>query len=328
MGSTRKSKLKKKDFVKPKLKVGKTQTAANATNTEFKAKKITISKSTKDLVNSHGNTTIDYIKKLSILKKTTTNINSRKEIIAEFITLLNKDSSNLPLDDILKTIKILFLDQSKKIRSEARDILQRLISHHENLVVLNHDSIMLFIYSAMTHLKPTIRSDSVHLLNLIISTPQLYKLTIQNHWVRIWKNVLILLNWKNENKSYVDSNDFKDFNDMRVNQLQFLITLLDLGIQKDEKLTNSIAEVPQLHDLTANYFSENTLKLITQTSADNESTIDINDRVKAFVEIFGDVVHNGVEDLVKVEDAKISDIAKKLMPCVDAYTALYADLAD
>lgn len=235
MGSSKRKKEKKKDFVKPKLKVGKTAAKANNyTSTDFKAKRINISSSSKHLVSGYSNSSAEYLKKFSVVRKTTSNLNSRKEILAEILETLKKDpyqeTHQVPLDDLIKILRTLFLDQSKKIRTDAREILVELIKHHNNLIVLNHDSLMLFIFSAMTHLKPTIRQDSVYTLGAILDGGErLKKLTVANHWVRLWKNILILMNWKKENKSYVDSNDFKDYDGMRLEQLGFINRFLEAG---------------------------------------------------------------------------------------------------
>ncbi|MDF2700677.1 MAG: uncharacterized protein K0Q49_2240, partial [Haloplasmataceae bacterium] len=268
MASNRRKKEKKKDFVKQKLKVGKTALKnANHTSTEFKAKKINISSSTKNLINNslnnnnNNNRSIEYVKKLSVVRKTTSNLNSRKEILSEFLELLKKDPFQelyqIPLDELIKVLKMLFLDQSKKIRTDSREILNELIKNHNNLIILNHDSLMLFIFSAMTHLKPTIRQDSIYTLRLILDGGERLKsLTISNYWIRVWKNLLILMNWKKENKSYVDSNDFKDFDGMRLEQLNFLNDFLNFGCLPD--LATNINElndenIIQQHDLLAMY---------------------------------------------------------------------------
>lgn len=319
MGSTRKSKLKKKDFVKPKLKVGKSTTAANATNTEFKAKRITLSRTS-----LNSSTDDNYSRKLSLLKKSTTNVNSRQEILTEIVSSLQKNQ-DLPIDAILSTIRILFVDQSKKVRSLARESLSLIIKSNENLVSLNHDSLMLFLYSAMTHLKPTIRSDSIHILQLIFSNDNLRALTLSNHWIRLWNNLLVLLNWKSENKSYVDANDFNNYTEMRVAQLSFIKSLLLQGIHfNDEKLSKPSI---QQHDLTHAYLTNPPLTLFKPTT-DSESTIDVNDRVRSFVEIFSPTVTAGINDLVNVDNKQISTAANAIIHPLSEYNTIYSNIVD
>ena len=262
MGSSKRKKEKKKDFVKPKLKVGKTAAKANNhTSTDFKAKRISISSSAKHLVSGYSNSSAEYLKKFSVVRKTTSNLNSRKEILAEILETLKKDpyqeTHQVPLDDLIKILRTLFLDQSKKIRTDAREILVELIKHHNNLIVLNHDSLMLFIFSAMTHLKPTIRQDSIYTLGAILDGGErLKKLTVANHWIRVWKNILILMNWKKENKSYVDSNDFKDYDGMRLEQLNFIGRFLEAGCFEEAvapALEDSTLSAVQQHGLLHTY---------------------------------------------------------------------------
>lgn len=371
MGSIRKKKEKKKDFQKPKLKVGKTAlNAANHTSTDFKAKRINISSSTRNLINNKHDGSSEYMKKLSVVRKTTANLSSRKEILAELLDIVKKDPYNethqLPLDEIIKVLRMLFLDQSKKIRTDSRAILCELIKHHNNLVVLNHDSIMLFIFSAMTHLKPTIRQDSIYTLRAIIDGgDRLKELTISNHWVRVWKNVLVLMNWKKENKSYVDANDFKDFEGMRLEQLNFLNEFLQCGCfeaataSEEAEMREGNAIVVQQHDLLSTYMIKpnmgmlyRNLKLFgnvnivstnANTGMDSDKKLDedasteiddamlcedINDRVKIFIEGFYESVKNGLTDFSKVEDNKLVTVSTKLLKTVDEIKAKYEGIAE
>lgn len=315
MGSIRKTKQKKKDFVKPKLKVGKSNVPTNATNTDFKAKKINLSRTI--LIPS------DYTKKLSLLKKSTTNVNSRKEILTELITDFEKNSTDLPLDAIISTIRLLFVDQSKKVRSLARDTLSLIIKSNENLILLNQDSLMLFLYSAMTHLKPTIRADSIHILQLLFNNENLRTQILTNHWIRLWNNLLILLNWKSENKSYIEANE--DFTQTRLAQLSFINNLLLNGIHSNSE-SISIPTIQQ-HDLTSTYLINQTLILNTQTD-DNEQTLDINDRVRSFVELFGKTVQSGINDLIKLDNIQISTAATAILNPLSQYNSIYTNLVD
>lgn len=369
MGSTRKKKEKKKDFVKPKLKVGKTAAkSANHTSTEFKAKKITISSTTKNFI-SGGSSSTEYLKKLSVVRKTTTNLTSRKEILAEFLELLKRDPFQeqhpIPLDELLKVLRMLFLDQSKKIRTDSREILAELIKNHNNLIILNHDSLMLFIFSAMTHLKPTIRQDSIYTLRLILDGGErLKQLTIANYWIRVWKNILVLMNWKKENKSYVDSNDFKDYDGMRFEQLKFLNDFLLAAcfyqdLNSNGKDGEEFDRFIQQHGLLPMYMIKpnmgmlyRNLKLFGNVSivsnaankpnmgdsgkdVDDSNSLDdtmlcedINDRIKVFVEGFYESVHNGLVDFTKVEDQKLVNESNKLIKLVEELKVKYDEISD
>lgn len=361
MVSARKRKEKKKDFTKQKIKVGKTAPkGANQTSTEFKAKKITISSTTKNFINHHqtkeNSNNLEYLKKLSVVRKTTSNLNSRKEILAEFLELLKKDpfqeTHQIPLDELLKVIKMLFLDQSKKIRTNAREILIELIKNHNNLIILNHDSIMLFIFSAMTHLKPTIRQDSIYTLRSILDGGERLKnLTIANYWIRVWKNILVLMNWKKENKSYVDSNDFKDFDGMRLEQLNFIYEFLSSGcvenVQSDSNDSND-DKIIQNHSLLSMYMIKpnmgmlyRNLKLfgnvsivsddINPNSEEFDDTMlceDLNDRVKTFYEGFFEVVIGGLTDFTKVDDKKIVLVSNKIIKVMEEVKVKYSEISD
>lgn len=366
MASNRKKKEKKKDFTKAKLRVGKTPLKnANFTSTEFKAKKINISSSTKNLVSKSSSTTSsEYLKKFSVVRKTTSNLNSRKEILAEILETLKKDPFQethlIPLDELIKILKMLFIDQSKKIRTDAKDILAELIKNHNNLIILNIDSLLLFIFSAMTHLKPTIRSDSINLIELIINdeptNDKLKSLSISNNWVKIWKNLLILMNWKKENKSYIDSNDFKDFNNMRLKQLNFIFELLKIGCFEEKTNNNDEEErtdVIHCHDLLSTYMikpnngmiyknlklfgniSINTDNSINRDSNNNELVIDdsmicedLNDRIRVFYEGFYEFVKVGILDYNNVEDLKLVNLSKKILDILDKIKIEYDLVAD
>lgn len=372
MGSSRKKKEKKKDFVKPKLKVGKTAAkAANHTSTDFRAKRINISSSTKNLISGASNSAVEYLKKFSVVRKTTSNLNSRKEILAEILETLKNDpyqeTHQIPLDDLIKVLRNLFLDQSKKIRTNAREILIELIKHHNNLIILNHDSLMLFIFSAMTHLKPTIRQDSIYTLRAILDGGErLQKLTISNYWIRVWKNILILMNWKKENKSYVDSNDFKDFEGMRLEQLNFINDFIKVGCYEEPTAssTQETFSVIQQHDLLHTYMIKPNMSMLyrnlklfgnisivsnpTTDSNTNKSTAttsiadeddsnqlddtmlceDINDRIKVLIEGFYQSVNNGLTDFTKVDDTKIVQLSESLLKILQDVKVKYDDILD
>ncbi|GMM27327.1 Ipi1 protein [Martiniozyma asiatica (nom. inval.)] len=351
MGSSnRKKKLKAKDFKKQKLKVGKTQIKqANQTNTDFKAKKIVISGATKHLA-AGKEVKVEYLKKFSLLKNSTANLTSRKEIIAELLDNVQKcKTQNLPLDELIKVIRILFIDQSKKIRQDAYDILCKLVENHTNLVILNHDSLMLFLFSAMTHLKPTIRQDSVRILmTLLNGNDRLKNLTINNYWVRIWKNIMILMNWKKENKSYVDQNDFKDFNGLRVEQLTMILKVIQLGCSKDEINLNDETNV-QIHTLLDSYMLRpnmgmlyRNLKLfgnfaIKSSSANKEKNgefefddamvcEDLADRLRIFVDGFYELVETGLIDYIKTEDSKLVSASKAVINTLQDVKRVHSEI--
>lgn len=258
---------------------------------------------------------------------------------------------------------MLFLDQSKKIRTDSREILNELIKHHNNLIILNHDSLMLFIFSAMTHLKPTIRQDSIYTLRLILDGGERLKaLTISNYWIRVWKNILVLMNWKRENKSYVDSNDFKDFDGMRLEQLNFLNDFLQAGCYLEKKADSDVdmenETIIQQHDLLSTYMIKpnmgmlyRNLKLfgnITITSSkptesatdkgtdedasnDLDDTMlceDVNDRIRVFIEGFYDSVNSGMADFTKVEDKKLVSLSGKVINLLNDVKAKYAEISD
>lgn len=346
MGSSnRKKRLKQQDFAKKKLKVGKTQYQENLTRTEFKAKRIVISGSTKSLV-ANSSIKAEYMKKFSILKNTTGNLTSRKEIAAELLEKLDKHLDEVPVDELLKVIRLLFIDQSKKIRQDGYDMLAKLVSTRLNLVILNHDSIMLFLFSAMTHLKPTIRQDSVRILLLLLNAGgRLQDLTLNNYWVRIWKNVMILMNWKKENKSYVDQNEFKDFNGLRLEQLNMILAILRLGcLRREEALKDDASTAEQIHSLTNTYMLRPNIGMIYRnlklfgTLALNEAEQkdsefddamiceDLSDRVRVFVAGFGDLVENGLKDYLKTDDSQLVGTSRAVLGVVGSVKTLHSEI--
>lgn len=347
MGSSnRKKKLKQQDFAKKRLKVGKTQYQENLTRTEFKAKRIVISGSTKNLV-VNSSIKAEYLKKFSILKNTTGNLTSRKEISTEMLDKLDRHLDDVPVDELLKIIRLLFIDQSKKIRQDGFDMLSKLVKTNLNLVILNHDSIMLFLFSAMTHLKPTIRQDSVRILMLLLNSgDRLRDLTLNNYWVRIWKNVMILLNWKKENKSYVDQNEFKDFNGLRLEQLNMILRVLQLGcLRKVEDPESSNNEkIVQIHDLSNAYMLKSNMGMIYRNlklfgnmalnSNENNTTEfddamiceDLSDRVRVFVTGFIELVESGLNDYLKTEDSQLIGTSRAVLGVISDVKQLHSEI--
>ncbi|ODV86554.1 hypothetical protein CANARDRAFT_27748 [[Candida] arabinofermentans NRRL YB-2248] len=202
MGSRKKRQEKRKDFVKPKLRVGKTQAnAANFTSTSFKSKSIQL----RQQITTNLSTDDEFRKQLSLLKHHSST--SRKEVITQLTTEITNltSASNFPYDELMTKFKPLVLDSSQKVRESSILLLKQISTTQPSILMLHQNSLVLFILSAMTHIDQSIRNDSIKFLEVLISAPSfdLSEAIIRANWAKILRNFMQLMNWTVEdgNKS-------------------------------------------------------------------------------------------------------------------------------
>lgn len=174
------------------------------------------------------------------------------------------------------------------------------------------------------------------------------------------------MNWKKENKSYVDSNDFKDFEGMRLEQLNFINDFIKVGCYEEPTAssTQETFSVIQQHDLLHTYMIKPNMSMLyrnlklfgnisivsnpTTDSNTNKSTAttsiadeddsnqlddtmlceDINDRIKVLIEGFYQSVNNGLTDFTKVDDTKIVQLSESLLKILQDVKVKYDDILD
>lgn len=189
MGSKRKQKEKQKDFKKAKLKVGKTaQKADNYTDTSFKSK--TISLPGQSITNAHSSKDLQH--QLSLTKHHSST--ARKEVVIGLTQNLPSNPSSYK--QIISSVTPLMLDESKQVRLEVLNLLKECGRKQPGLLDLHKRTIILFIISAMTHILPDIRNTSTKFLDVMLEYAD-----IKLYFVKILKNIFILMGWSLQNDS-------------------------------------------------------------------------------------------------------------------------------
>ncbi|KAL1599983.1 rRNA processing protein [Nothophoma quercina] len=228
--SAKKKKDKKKDFQKPKLKVGKAAPkAANATSTSFKAKSISL----KQQALSANAPTLEAqcAHHLGLLDHKADK--QRQESLAFLTSAITGIAQGTPLPQpasvIIPAVQRLILDASNAVRQQLLKLLKVL---PENDVATHADQLLLHTRAGMTHLSLEIRTFALEVLQWLTSVAGDEVVSCAGGWVKMLKCFLSLLVWKSEGegkwsqaKSYGKS-DAK----LQVKQMDALTSFLRAGL--------------------------------------------------------------------------------------------------
>ncbi|KAK5100133.1 rRNA processing protein [Exophiala xenobiotica] len=197
MGSSAKRKKeKKKDFQKPKLKVGKAKPlAANATSTSFKAKAIVLSQKINADAPSPNTQFLHHVSLLSSRADS-----QRKESLAYLASTLDKGLRGkpvpMPTEALLDKAMPLILDANSGVRAELIKMLQALALSATDLG--DHVTKMLpFVRAAMTHLSQDIRKTALDVLSWLLRKVGQDLVSSPGGWSKSLECCSTLLNWKN-----------------------------------------------------------------------------------------------------------------------------------
>lgn len=145
-----KANKKKKDFDKPKLKVGKKKPQqTNATETSFKSKAILVP----NQLRTEG---VDHY--LSLLR------HHQAAVRCQALTQLDQYVDAEPRR-ILVAVAPLITDTDRNVRAGCRSLLRQLDPHH---VAASTAIILLYVHAAMTHINTGVRSESTLVLDWLL----------------------------------------------------------------------------------------------------------------------------------------------------------------
>lgn len=209
--SAKHKKEKKKDFQKPKLKVGKAKPkAANFTDTSFKAKctcmlhhhsRAPADRATaivlvqQSILAAAPSTTSQFSHHLSMLShKSDTQV---KESLAYLTTALSTKPADAPLPQpitlILSKVQPLVHGASHGVRQQLLKLLQTLppaeLADHT-------DQLLLWTRAGMTHLSTDIRSTSLDILEWLLLAAGDDVVSCAGGWFKTLKTFLGLLGWQ------------------------------------------------------------------------------------------------------------------------------------
>ncbi|KAA6413873.1 MAG: Pre-rRNA-processing ipi1 [Lasallia pustulata] len=197
MGSSaKKKKDKKKDFQKPKLKVGKARPkASNFTDTSFKSKAIVVNQ--QSLTPAAPSLSSQFSHHLSLL--TSRSDSQRRDSLSYLTTAVAARPVNAPLQQpvsvILPSLLPLLLDGNNNVRTQLLKLLRSLPPRD----VEDHVSqLLLYIRAGMTHLAADIRSSSIDVLGWLLELAGPELVSCAGGWMKTLKCFLAMLGWPNE----------------------------------------------------------------------------------------------------------------------------------
>ncbi|CBX93187.1 hypothetical protein IAQ61_008910 [Plenodomus lingam] len=197
--SKKKKESKKKDFQKPKLKVGKARPkAANNTNTTFKAKSIALKQQA--LSTSAPTLEAQCAHHLGLLNHKSDA--QRKESLAFLTSAMvnNPPTVSLPQPSsvIIPAVQRLILDGSNSVRQQ---LLRLLHSLPITDVASYADQLLLHTRAAMTHLAAEIRVFGLEVLDWLLNVAGDEVVSCAGGWVKMLTCFLSLLGWQSEASS-------------------------------------------------------------------------------------------------------------------------------
>ncbi|ODV63877.1 Ipi1p ASCRUDRAFT_18061, partial [Ascoidea rubescens DSM 1968] len=193
MGSKRKKAQKAKDFVKPKLKVGKLKPKpTNYTDTSFSTRSIRLPSQSALVEKSFE---VELVRNISLTHHFSAQ--KRKDSLVfiqnNFPRLVKFSINQKYIQQIIASVSKLIIDNDSLVRKEAFCLFEVISAVY---LQLNCNTIVLYILTAMTHIDLQIRNDSTKILNLLISKQKNCLDSIaKNNWLKLLKSFFILLNW-------------------------------------------------------------------------------------------------------------------------------------
>ncbi|KAK3057115.1 rRNA processing protein [Extremus antarcticus] len=189
--SVKKKKEKKKDFQKPKLKVGKARPKnTNATDTSFAAKSVVFKQQSLSETGRDSNALFQH--NLSLLSSK--NETQRRDSLAYLTTVCSaQQGSKLPQPPsvIVAKAQPLILDGNLQVRQQVVKLLRSLAL--EELGSL--DSLILYARAGMVHLSKDICATALDVLDWLLSTAPSAVVSSAGGWVKTLRAFQNLLSW-------------------------------------------------------------------------------------------------------------------------------------
>ncbi|KAK6358578.1 rRNA processing protein [Orbilia blumenaviensis] len=252
--SSKKKKEKQKDFVKPKLKVGKTKPKAdNHTSTSFKAKAIVVG-------HQSLNTAAPTIQ--SQLKHNLTLLNhhaytTRRDSLAHIASVLSSSSVSTPpisYSILLPALAPLIVDLTGPVRAQLLTLLNNHTKSRDprqdaiipvDAIRMHTPRFLLYIHSAMTHISAEIRADSTNFLSWLLDVVGEEAVRGAKGWGKTLKCWIVLLGWESAKSGRTARGSTIEFSDPGKNKKA---TLQHLGVLKQFLYTGMVEEEAQISD--------------------------------------------------------------------------------
>ena len=195
MGSSaKKKKEKKKDFQKPKLKVGKTRPKnTNATDTSFSAKSIVFKQ--QSLSESGRDSTALFNHNLSLLSSKADT--QRRDALAYLTAVCGTQQTSAlpqPVSVVVEKSQQLILDGSPQVRQQLLKLLAVLPKDELG----NIEKLLLYIRAGMTHMSGDIKASALDAMDWLLSLQPEAVVSCAGGWVKILRTFQSLLSWHDE----------------------------------------------------------------------------------------------------------------------------------
>ncbi|EGV64057.1 rRNA processing protein [Yamadazyma tenuis] len=296
MGSKKKKQEKRKDFVKQRLKVGKTAKAANFTDTSFKSKGISLPNQ------AIGAKSIEQY--ISLTRHHS--FSTRKEVLV----MLQKHIPNDPKlkQQLIKALIPMITDDAKEVRDALLELMKMLVDTNMALVEVNSNQLILYIHSAMNHINPSVHNGSVGFVNLIVDNFPLH--LIKSHFVKTLDGYFNLLGWTKTNNKSVSSVSKKNL----LTHLASFNKFLDVSLQESE--SSDKVHYNALTHLYTFPTSGNPFTQLNLFSVLNGSSTDLVSRKKVIVETYKPWILFNSKSLLN-DTAEVSRLAQCIVALVE-----------
>lgn len=254
MGSSaKKKKEKKKDFQKPKLKVGKARPKnTNATDTSFTAKSIVFKQ--QSLSESGRDPTALFNHNLSLLgSKADT---QRRDALAYLTAVCGSQQNGelpQPVSVVVEKAQPLILDGNSQVRQQLLKLLAALPRNDLG----NVDKLLLYVRAGMTHMSADIKASSLDAMDWLLSAQGDAVVSCAGGWVKILRTFQSLLAWhdestaagKNGNWSATKPATNLGSNKLLVHQLSTLARFLTIGLARPDAAAERAAATQRAADM-------------------------------------------------------------------------------
>ncbi|KAI1813167.1 Rix1 complex component [Poronia punctata] len=240
MGSSnRKKKEKKKDFQKPKLKVGKTKPkSSNFTDTSFSSKSIVLQQQLSEVAP-------DVVERFNHqLSLTSSRTDTQRRDALSYLTgqlSTNPPTNPVGTSTLLQKVLPLMPDSSRSVRSNLLKLLRQIPADE---VRPHLQKAMLYIRGAMTHLSQDIKDDGLSYMEWLLDVAGDELVASPGCWVKPLKDFMSVLGWTVSNSATVATNGgwtsaprttfgSKKFGQSFPRQMTVLAKFLDLGFKSE-----------------------------------------------------------------------------------------------
>lgn len=336
---------KQKDFVKPKLKVGKSKAkAGNYTDTSFVAKRVVLPQQSVNKKAAGKQSEEEQLGRyISLFRHHSAN--TRKEALNYIEKHLPSNPSQYK--DIISNSLPLMSDESPAVRNALMGLLSACGQKQSGLIELHLRPIVLFIHLAMTNIRTPVRNSSTKFLTLLVDTAPLP--FVRLFFVRTMRSFFTLMAWSvaGDKKSVAlglsgGSNLDESMNKAKIQHLFSLRRYLQVALFPIDEETHSggASAVSGIHPQTGKYllasrsqpFSH--LNLFYQDlgrnsrsndlpfsfqDLDSISTDDLETRRKVMADIFRAPMMKNLRGLIK----EGGEIGREANSCVNLITELF-----